>query len=126
MSEKEIWRERWLVSINELTSIDLQKKSWLMKENENPHWSFIEFTSCYFDDLCLDDDYLDVLKSNWVSTEEFEILKNWHFKLKSYNPPNDDCYNHELILKDINWIELVESGKKVRVELLNFFTNPEN
>lgn len=126
MIEKEIWRERWLVSINELTSIDLQKKSWLMKENENPHWSFIEFTNCYFDDLCLDDDYLDVLKSNWVSIEEFEILKNWHFKLKSYNPPNDDYYNHELILKDINWIELVEFGKKVRVELLNFFTNLEN
>uniref|UniRef100_UPI00404ADE48 hypothetical protein n=1 Tax=Flavobacterium sp. TaxID=239 RepID=UPI00404ADE48 len=124
MSEKEIWRERWLVSINELTSIDLQKKFWLMKDNENPHWTFVEFICCYFDDLSLDDDYFDVLKCNWVSVEEFEILKKWHFELKSYNSPNDDDYNHELILTDKKWVELVEFGKKVNEELLKFLISP--
>jgi len=42
-TQKELWRDRWLSCINELTSIELQRKSWLDKSNTNPHWTFVEF-----------------------------------------------------------------------------------
>ena len=123
MSKKD-WRERWLDSIYELTSLNLQKEKWLNLENTNPHWSFIEFLECYFSDLFLDDNYQDALETKYVSIEEFEILKNWHTKLANYISPNNDDYNHSEILADKNWIEIVEIGNDAKHKLIKI-VNPE-
>ena len=48
---RDAWRQRWLSSFNELTSIELQQKSWLDRFNKNSHWSFVEFMCSYFDNL---------------------------------------------------------------------------
>jgi hypothetical protein len=58
-----------------LTSIDLQKASWLDKENTNPHWSFVEFICCYFDDLALDDNYKSEINEGFVSIEEYNLIR---------------------------------------------------
>ncbi|MBK9732789.1 MAG: hypothetical protein IPO83_16175 [Chitinophagaceae bacterium] len=97
--EKEIWRERWLDCINELTSLNLQKKAWLDKANTNPHWSFVEFCSCYFDDLNIDDNYKYSIDNGWITGQEYEIIKDWHEALNRYNAPNNENHDHEAILK---------------------------
>lgn len=61
-----IWRIRWLDSLLELSDLKLQQR-WLDKTNLNPHWSYIEFCCCYFDDLNLTEGYDYWLQENIVS-----------------------------------------------------------
>jgi len=112
-----MWRERWLRSINELTSLELQRKSWLNKAHTNPHWSFIEFTCCYFDDLVIDDNYNYQLDKGWISNLEYELIKDWHIELDNYNAPNNDVYDNKSILNDPKWLEILEIGIKAKEEL---------
>ena len=114
---KEAWRQNWLESFNELTSLDLQTKSWLDKKNTNPHWSFIEFMCCYFDDI-LFAKYEQLIEDGWVSKEEYEIIKNWHELLDKYDSPNSDDYDHKAILDDKNWQFIVQKGIIAKNELL--------
>lgn len=120
---KEIWRQKWLDSINELTSIDLQKQSWLDNSNTNPHWTFVEFMSCYFDDLFFDDSYYEhYIDIEWVSRQEYEIIKDWHTLLDKYDAPKNDDYDHKSILADNHWLEIVKLGvvaKNKLAQILN-------
>lgn len=122
---KERWRSWWLDSINELTSIELQKKSWLDKENTNPHWSFIEFISCYFDELSIDDNYEKEITEGWISKEEYNAIKDWHELLNKYNPPKNENYNHEAILEDENWKQVVKKGIKAKEKLKKILSEKE-
>jgi len=115
--KKNMWRERWLRSVNELTSLELQRKSWLDKTHTNPHWSFIEFMCCYFDDLVIDDKYKYQLDKGWISNLEYELIEDWHIELDNYNAPNNDDYDNEAILNDPKWLEILEIGIKAKVEL---------
>jgi hypothetical protein len=115
--DKNLWREQWLSCINELTSLDLQKKSWLDKTHTNPHWSFVEFMSSYFDDLAIDDNYKSQLEKEWVTKEEFEIIENWHIALENYKSPKNDHYDNEAILNDNNWTEILQIGMETKNEL---------
>jgi hypothetical protein len=113
---KEAWREKWLGSINELTSLDLQGRSWRNGANTNPRRSFVEFMRSYFDDLSLGNNYKYALENGLVTNAEFEIIRAWHEALDAYHPPN----NHEgdeAILKDIKWIDIVVKGYAARQEL---------
>lgn len=121
---KETWRQRWLESINELTSLDLQTKSWLNKKNTNPHWSFIEFMCCYFDDI-LFEEYEQLVEDGWLSRNEYEIIKIWHELLDNYNSPNKDDYDNKAILDDINWRQILQKGIIAKNELLELLTLDE-
>jgi hypothetical protein len=123
--QKENWRKRWLSSINELTSIELQRKSWLDKENTNPHWSFVEFMCSYFDDLVIDDNYKYQIEKNWISKDEHLIISDWHSKLDKYEAPNKDDYNIVGILEDDNWLNIVEIGRAAKEKLVNQLTKDE-
>ena len=114
---KNNWRPRWLSSINELTSLDLQKKSWLDTKVRNPHWSFIEFMCKYFDDLALDDNYKDPLQRGLLTSQEFEIIKEWHEELNNYNSPDNDDSNDDAILKDPAWVKILQIGLIAKSEL---------
>ena len=122
--QKENWRKRWLSSINELTSIGLQRISWLDKENTNPHWSFVEFMCCYFDGLAINDNYKYQLERNWVTETEYQIILDWHSRLDKYEAPNKDACDVVKILNDENWLRIVEIGEKVKERLVNQL--PEN
>ena len=115
--DKNLWRERWLSCINQLTSLDLQKKSWLDKTHTNPHWSFVEFMCSYFDDLAIEDTYNYQLDKGWVTKLEFKIIKNWHIALDNYKSPKNDDYDNEAILDDPKWIEILRNGMEIRNEL---------
>ncbi len=123
--EKDKWRERWLHCINEITSLDLQKKSWLDNSHTNPHWSFKEFMCCYFDDLANDDNYKTQLEEGWVSKQEFEVIKPWHEKLNNYGSPSNDDFDHEAILNDPKWLEILEIGKIVKNNLARILSKKE-
>jgi len=116
-NDKNLWRARWLGCINELTSLDLQKKSWLDKTHSNPHWSFVEFMCNYFDDLAIDENYKYQLDKGWVTKKEYEIIEGWHIALDKYNSPKNDDYDNEAILNDPKWIEVLQSGRTIRNEL---------
>ncbi|MBI3221103.1 MAG: hypothetical protein HYZ44_16445 [Bacteroidetes bacterium] len=122
---REMWRERWLDSINELTSLDLQIKSWLDKGNTNPHGSFAEFMCTYFDDLSLRDNYQSALNNGWVTDQEFVIVGAWHEALDEYNSPNDDDQDSETILNDQKWLAIVNIGQAVKEKLKNMLTADE-
>lgn len=117
--ERENWRKRWLSSINELTSIELQRASWLDKENTNPHWSFVEFMCCYFDDLVIGDTYKYQLEKNWITETEYQIILKWHSELDKYEALNKDNYDGVKILEDKNWLRIVDLGEKVKEKLAN-------
>lgn len=123
--QKEHWRQLWLESIYELTSIDLQRDRWLDKNNNNPHYTFIEFNACYFDDLLSDMEYQHYIEVGWVSSNEYEIIKEWHKELDDYQPPENDHYNHSAILQDLKWINIVEKGRQARIQLIEIVTEKE-
>ncbi len=121
----QLWRKNWLQSINELTSLDIQKKSWLDKHNTNPHWSFVEFMSCYFDELLFEEDYKEALEKGLVSKNEFEIVNPWHQELCNYNSPNNDDYNNLAILNDPNWLQIISLGLSMKNHLASFLNKKE-
>jgi hypothetical protein len=123
-NKKELWRKRWLGSINELTSIELQRKSWMDRKTSNPHWSFVEFMCSYFDDLVIDNDYQEQLKESWISNSEFEIIKNWHNALSNYESPTTD-HDREAILEDENWQKIVGLGLEAKRKLSEHLENDE-
>ena len=116
-SDKNLWRERWLGCINELTSLELQRKSWLNRTNTNPHWSFVEFMCNYFNDLAIDENYKYQLDNNCITSQEFEIIKDWHAALDKYNSPKNDDYDHQAILNDSKWLEILKSGVTMKKKL---------
>ena len=116
-NDKNKWRESWLGCINELTSLNLQEKSWLDRSHSNPHRSFAEFMCSYFDDLAIDDNYRYPLENGWVTRKEFEIIKDWHKALDEYHSPKNDDYDNEAILNDPRWIEILQTGVNARNKL---------
>jgi hypothetical protein len=125
LNQKELWRNRWLSCLNELTSFELQQKSWTDKSNTNPHWSFVEFMCSYFDDLGIDNQYEYQLKENWITKNEFEIIHKWHELLDEYNSPTNDDYKVVEILKDKKWQMIIEEGKKAKNELSKILKNKQ-
>jgi hypothetical protein len=124
--QRELWRNRWLSCINELTSLELQRKSWLDLTNTNPHWSFGEFMCSYFDDLGIDNNYEYQLNKGWISKSEFELIESWHKLLDRYNAPMKDDYDVEAILKDKEWQLIVEQGQKAKTELSKILSEDES
>lgn len=124
-SDKNLWRARWLGCINQLTSFDLQNKSWLDKTHSNPHWSFVEFMCSYFDDLAIDENYKYQLDQGWVTKKEFKLIEDWHIALDKYNSPKNDDYDNEAVLNDPKWIELLKNGVKARNKLAKTLNETE-
>jgi hypothetical protein len=123
--DKNLWRERWLSCINELTSFELQKKSWLDKTQTNPHWSFVEFMCSYFDDLGIDDNYKYSLEKGWLTDHEFEIIKDWHEALDKYDAPKNDDHDLVEILNDPQWIDILQSGLTMKSKLASTLNETE-
>jgi len=124
--EKNKWRELWLDSINELTTFELQRKTWLgeLKISESPHWSFTEFISCYFDDL-LYEDYPFFIDKNWITKYEYNILKEWHIELEQYQTPKKYTGKDKVVLNDKNWLRIIESGLKAKQQLAEIIPKHE-
>ena len=123
---KEIWRENWLNSINELTDLNVQKQSLLNEKLKSPHWSFTEFMCSYFDDLFGDFNYEHYVSENWITENEYLIIKDWHNKLDKYESPNENEWADNLILNDEKWLNILEIGEVANRNLSKILNANEN
>jgi hypothetical protein len=122
---RESWRRQWLNCINELTSLELQNKSWL-DEHSSPRWGFVEFMCGYFDDLLINDqEYQTFIDEDWLTKEEFSTIRHWHDSLAQYEPPNNNEYDERAILADPHWIAIVNIGQLAKYALAQMLTPPE-
>jgi hypothetical protein len=119
------WRMRWLHSVTEFADDEKQRRLWLDRTNTNPHFSFVEYMCCYFDDLDLcDDGYDRAFKEGLVSEDEVAAVGHFHHLADTYDSPSDD-YDNDAILADQNWAKVVEAAKVARVALLRLIQDPE-
>ncbi|GAA4022956.1 hypothetical protein GCM10022409_03470 [Hymenobacter glaciei] len=105
-----LWRVRWKSSIEELTSLDHQRKTWLDAEKPSVHYTFVEFMCCYFDDLLCGMSYNQLVENGYVSEQEMGALFEWHTTLDSYNSPGNNDYDDVAILNDLEWIRIASLG----------------
>ena len=79
----------------------------------------------YFDDLVIDDNYKDQLNKGWVSNEEIEIIKAWHKALDKYDSPNNNDFDHEAILNDPKWLDILHIGVNTKNKLAETLNETE-
>jgi len=107
---RELWRVRWKASIEELTSLEHQRETWLDSAKPSVHYSFVEFMCCYFDDLLCGLNYSQLVENGYVSEQEKNILLKWHTALDGYNSPKNNDYDDAAILNDNEWSRIVALG----------------
>jgi hypothetical protein len=122
------WRPRWLSSIQQFSDIETQREQWLNPTNTNPHWSFIEYMCCYFDDIGLSD--TDIGYEGWIfrglaTREEVEAVQRFHALASAYNSPNGDDYDDRAVLADPQWHNVVVAAKAAQQKLAEILTDPE-
>ena len=120
---REHFRLRWLDSINELTSYNLQQISWLDKNQDNPHWCYDEFYCTYFNDNCIDLGYKYFIDNGFVEKVEYETIKEWHIDLENYSEPK--IGGDIAILNDQKWIDIVEKGSVSKEKLKEIIPSHE-
>jgi len=118
------WRASWLGSIQEFADEETQRRSWLNPNNSNPHFSFVEYLCCYFDDLALSEGYETALADGLVSAEEVAAVAEFHTIADTYNSPKGD-YDQEAILADPKWAEVVAAAKHAQAGLLALIDDPK-
>lgn len=52
-----------------------------------------------------------MIRDGFVTQEEYDCIKNFHTALETYKEPND-VYDHQAILHDPLWQNIVSLGKK--------------
>lgn len=114
-----LWRVRWKASVEELTSLEHQRKTWLDAEKPSVHYTYVEFMCCYFDDLLCGMSYNQLAENGYVSEQEKAVVIEWHTALDGYNSPRNDDYDDAAILDDHEWIRIVTLGavawKKLKI-----------
>ena len=112
-------RRMWFCSVNEISDIGLQRRTWLDATNRNPHWSYIEFTESY----PKDDQLQYAVKQDWLSEEEFGILSELRRILVAHSPPRGDDYDNAAVLEDPAWHCVVEAAERAKQQLLSITTD---
>ncbi len=135
MTEKEEfrpnWRRNWLGSIQEFADLDTQRRLWLDPELSNPHYTFVEYICCYFglgvfdDPAALGDAYSVAREDGLVTAEEAAAVEPFHAILDLYEAPGKDDYDHQAILADPKWGEVVAAAKSAQSALLPLIHDPE-
>lgn len=120
------WRKNWLSSIYEFSDYSLQRYSWRGGlEPNNPHWSYIEFMCSYFDNCNLSDGYDSFVHWGFITAAEAAVVSAFHAAADKYIAPNQDDYDHDAILADPRWQEVVALAAAARDELLVMLNDPD-
>lgn len=112
------WRQNWLGSLQELADFNLQKRAWLNPNNTNPHYSYVEYVACYFDDLRLAsrDSYSGVVDEGLLTPAEASAAAEFHARFDAYVDLRHS--DPEVILADPKWLEVVEAARAAQARLL--------
>ncbi len=124
MITRETWRKNWLESFAQLTSIELQRVSWLDSQNESPQWTFIEFMLSY-EDCLYQEELAHYMKVGFISKDEFDAIEAWHDSLLEYESPIGTDRDHGIVLQDPKWLALVEKGSAARGRLTVLLNDDE-
>ena len=118
------WRNMLLSSIQEFADADGQRRVWLDPTNTNPHHSFGEYYCSYFDDLNLGDGgYERAIEEGLLSSEEADTVAEFHRVARAYREPGT-TYDHQSILADPQWAEVVNAAKVAQAGLLSLIDDP--
>jgi hypothetical protein len=112
-------RCNWFASVQEISDLSLQRRTWLDPKNLNPHWSYVEFVCSYPDDSQLGGAHSE----GWLTKSEFDILIELRRMLGAHSAPGGDDYDHAAILNDPAWRQVVEAAEQARQQLLSAITN---
>src|SRR3954467_5832136 len=94
------WRTNWLSSIQEFADDEAQCRLWLDTTKTNPHFSFVEYFCCYFDEIGLSEGgYEWGLIQDLLTEAGVAAVANFHKVADAYDSPTDD-YDHQAILAD--------------------------
>jgi hypothetical protein len=115
------WRRNWLSSIRELSAGDWQRRLW--GKSDNPHHSFDEYLSMYFDEVVLDG-YGARIAEGLISREEADAVADFHIAFDRYQAPIGPV-KHDDILADPAWIEVVALANHARAALLTLIDDPD-
>lgn len=66
-----------------------------------------------------------VLSVEYVTQNEFDVLKEWHITLDKYKELNSDIYNPHVILGDPKWIDVVKKGTIAKANLSRMIKQEE-
>ena len=120
---RHLWRLSWLDSIEEFSNAEAQAARWGV--DPSPHYSYIEYCCCYFDDLALNDKadgYVEALQTGLVSNAEVEAVDLFHQSLCQYQPPTT-IWDNDGILADPDWQNVIAKAAQAKVALLAIITD---
>lgn len=107
------WRHRWLGLLFEFSHVEYQKGLWFDHIYSDEIGWFKEDICKYFDDLNLDDHYKHQLENSIISTQEYSIIKTFHFELNKFVQMTnefEDTFNEDEILENKDWLRVCEIG----------------
>jgi hypothetical protein len=117
--KKEIWRHSWLESIHKLTSFKLQNNIIVNMGNGVSYWPFDILLNNYIDKVLFGFDYQYYTdEMNYLSSEEYEIIKDWHNEFEDYILLIGDESDETVILRDRLLISFLQNGKLAKQKLL--------
>ena len=119
------WRTKWLGSIQKFADYEEKRRRWVDPTNTNPAFTFVEYFCSYFDDLDLSDSgYVSAQNEGWVSSDEVAAVTSFHAIADAYESPTDD-YDHQAVLSDPKWADVVAAAQHARIALLSLVTEPD-
>jgi hypothetical protein len=99
-------RTIWFDSLRAIADLDLQQVRWLDRDNTNPAYSYVEFVCKYPDEAQLKDG----IAKGYLSPAEATILLAFGETLTAHQSPGANDYDHEAILSDPVWHEVVRAA----------------
>ena len=116
-------RLQLLDSLFELSNVHLQAACWTNPAATNPHYTLIEFieTSPFRNKPALEYER----NTGVINAAEYVVLIPLAEALGAYSPPNDDWYNHEVVLHDPKWQNVAQTAGSVFNELLSLSFNSQ-
>jgi hypothetical protein len=80
---------------------------------------------CYFDDLLHSDNYDWAIGEGLVTADEASAVASLHQLLDRYQSPDGNDYDHERILDDPAWHEIVKEADRTKKRLLPLLSNSD-
>jgi len=111
-------RLRLMDSISELSDFGEQESLWLDPDNENPHFSWIEYSECFFDCTGGYDGFGELVGTGILAASEAVCIQPLNDALVAYSPPNKEAYDNLAILQDEDWVRVVDISRRTKQELL--------
>lgn len=121
------WRTEWFYSIDELSDLAGQRRTWLDPNQISPHFTYVEFICTYFDRRMSTspDGYRELIEQGYLTDDEARAVSDLHLLIGAYRPPRGDNNDHIDILDDPSWHQVVNAAAVARDRLLMLLTDEE-